>query len=69
MLNGNVNDISTKMGLGNSSASDHISINDVGIDNDDKFHEIRVVNDTRLGSFSETLKILDDNIIADLSVH
>ena len=69
MLNGNVNDISTKMGLANSSASDHISINDVGIDNDNKFHDISIVNDTKLSSFSETLKKLDDNIIADLSVH
>ena len=57
------------MGLTNSSASDHISINDVGIDNDNKFHDISIVNDTRSISFSGTLKMLDDNIIADLSVH
>ena len=69
MLNGNVNDISTKMGLANSSASDHLSINDVGIDTDNKFHDISIVNDTTLGSFSETLTMLDDNIFADLSVH
>ena len=69
MLNGNVNDISNKMGLANSSASAHISINDVGIDNDNEYHAISIVNGTRLSSFSETLKILDDNIIADLSVH
>ena len=69
MLNGNVNDISTRMGLANSSASDHISINDVGIDNDNKFHDINIVNDARLSSFSETLMMLDDNIFADLSVH
>ena len=57
------------MGLANSSASDHISINDVGIDNDNKFHDINIVNDARLSSFSETLMMLDDNIFADLSVH
>ena len=69
MLNGNVNDNNINDGLFNNSSNDPIS-NDIneGINNESNLTESGDANNKRLRTFSETLKMLDDDIIADLNV-
>lgn len=69
MLNGNVNDNVTHNDLLKYSISDTISSNDEGGTNkESNLDENGDASNKRMRTFSETMKMLDDDIIADLNV-